>query len=296
MNLSKTQSLILLHCIILIWGFTGILGKLIDMSSEFIVWNRMLIAFFSLFIINILIHKKTFPKTKTALFNYLFIGALITIHWICFFESIKQSTVSLALICLSSISLFTSILEPLIQRKKILIYELLLSILVIIGILIIYKHESIYDNAIILAVISAFFGALFTVLNHKLIQTGHKAMIITTWEMFGGMFLLTIYLMLKKELNIEIIPTGINIAYILILALICTAFAFSASIEVMKKITPFTVNLSVNLEPIYAIILALFIFGENEKMSTEFYFGATIIIFSILVNTFVKQKKVNKIN
>ncbi|MAZ58446.1 MAG: EamA family transporter [Flavobacteriales bacterium] len=296
MNLSKTQSLILLHCIILIWGFTGVLGKLIDMPSTFIVWNRMLIAFFSLFIINILIYKKTFPHTKKALFNYLFIGTLITIHWICFFEAIKQSTVSLALICLSSISLFTSILEPLIQKRKILIYELLLSILVIIGILIIYKHENIYNNAIILAVTSAFFGALFTVLNHKLIKTGHKAMIITTWEMFGGMFLLTIYLILTKELNIEIIPTGNNIIYILILALICTAFAFSVSIEIMKKITPFTVNLSVNLEPIYAIILALLIFGENEKMSTEFYFGATIIIFSILLNTFVKKKKVAKNN
>ncbi|MAQ69553.1 MAG: EamA family transporter, partial [Flavobacteriales bacterium] len=93
------------------------------------------------------------------------------------------------------------------------------------------------------------------------------------------------------QFNIEIIPTGTNIIYILILAVICTAFAFSASIEIMKKITPFTVNLSVNLEPIYAIILALLIFGENEKMSTEFYFGATIIIFSILVNTFVKRKK-----
>ena len=157
MNLSKTQSLILLHCIILIWGFTGILGKLIDMPSTFIVWNRMIIAFFSLFVINILIYKITFPNIKKALFTYLFIGSLITIHWICFFEAIKQSTVSLALICLSSISLFTAVLEPLMQRRKIFIYEFLLSILVIIGILIIYKHESVYNNAIILAIISAFF-------------------------------------------------------------------------------------------------------------------------------------------
>ena len=115
-------------------------------------------------------------------------------------------------------------------------------------------------------------------------------MMITTWEMFGGVFFLTIYLLLTHEFNVEIIPTGTNMIYILILALLCTAFAFSASIEIMKKITPFTVNLSVNLEPIYAIVLALFIFGEDEKMSTEFYFGAGIIIFSILVNTVVKKK------
>ena len=114
--------------------------------------------------------------------------------------------------------------------------------------------------------------------------------------MFGGVIFLRIYLLCTNQFNINLIPNGIDILYILILGLVCTAFAFSASIEIMKKITPFTVNLSVNLEPIYAIILALLIFGENEKMSTEFYFGATIIIFSILLNTFVKQKKVTKIN
>ena len=148
-----------------------------------------------------------------------------------------------------------------------------------------------HQQAVLLAIISAFFGALFTVLNHKLIKTGHKSMIITSWEMFGGVLLISMYLLFKKDLNMEIIPNGLDIIYILILSIICTAFAFSASIEVMKKITPFTVNLSVNLEPIYAIILALLIFGENEKMSIEFYFGATIILASILINTVIKRKK-----
>ena len=286
MNLSKNHSLILLHIIIIIWGFTGVLGKLIDLNSNAIVWNRMIIAFFSLLIIN-------YKYLKVSLLNfvkYILIGFLIAIHWITFFESIKLSTVSLALICLSSISLFTALLEPVIQKRNIKFYEIILSLLVILGIAIIFNYETLYYKAIFLSVLSAFFAALFTVLNHKLIQKKHHAMTMTTWEMFGGSTLITLYLLLTQQFNNSIFPQGIDVLYILILALICTAFAFYASIEVMKKITPFTVNLSVNLEPIYAIILAIFIFGEEEHMSYEFYIGAFIIFVSILINSIVKVK------
>ncbi len=289
MNLSKNNSLVLLHIIIVIWGFTGILGKLIDLNSIALVWNRMTIAFIALFTIN------QFRKLNTK-FNfqhsayYCFIGLIIALHWICFFEAIKLSTVSLALICLSSISLFTAILEPIIQKKKFLIYEIGLSIIVIIGIAIVFKYERNYSEAIFLSVLSAFFAALFTVLNHKLIQKKHKALSITTWEMFGGAFAITIYLASRDQFDTSILPNKNDIIYIAILALICTAFAFYASIEVMKKITPFTVNLSVNLEPIYSIILAIIIFGEEEKMSIEFYIGSIIIISSILANTIIKER------
>ena len=195
---------------------------------------------------------------------------------------------------MSSISLFTALLEPLIEKRKILIYELLLAIFVIIGIAVIFSYEFIYYKAILFSIASAFFGALFTVLNHKLIKNGHKAMVITSWEMFGGVIFLSIYLLCTNQFNINLIPNGIDILYILILGLVCTAFAFSASIEIMKKITPFTVNLSVNLEPIYAIILALLIFGNNEKMSIEFYIGGLIILSSIFMNNFIKEKQSQK--
>ena len=290
MNLSKNTSLILLHIIIIIWGFTGVLGKLISLNSDVVVWNRMSIAFIALFLIQITQRKQLIVNLKTF-YKYCLIGLLIAIHWICFFEAIKLSTVSLALICLSSISLFTAILEPVIQKKKVLKYEILLSLLVIIGIVMVFNYETLYAKAIFLSILSAFFGALFTILNHNLINSNHNAMTITTWEMFGGSIGITIYLMLKNDLNTSIIPIGTDLIYILILALICTGFAFYASVEVMKKITPFTVNLSVNLEPIYAIILAIIVFGEEEKMSNGFYLGAIIIFFSILLNTFIKQKK-----
>ena len=307
MNLSKSKSLILLHVIIIIWGFTGILGKVINLTSEAIVWNRMMIAFATLFIIQI-INKQHLQIHRIHFFKYCGIGFIIAIHWICFFEAIKLSTISLALICLSSISLFTAILEPLIQKKRILISQLLLSLMVILGITIVFNYEIAYTKAIILSILSAFFGALFTVLNHQLIQKKHKSMTITTWEMFGGGVMITVYFLFNNtfyclfndninmvtiynKLNITILPDGTDIIYIIVLALVCTAFAFYASIEVMKRITPFTVNLSVNLEPIYAIILATIFFGEEEKMSSGFYVGSIIILSSILINTLIKQKK-----
>lgn len=293
MNLSRNHSLVLLHIIILIWGFTGILGKLIDLNSYAIVLHRMSIAFIALIGFQILKFKKSNISIKHMI-TYCLIGFLIAIHWISFFEAIKLSTVSLALICLSSISLFTAILEPLIQKKRIQIYELMLSSLVILGITIVFKYENLYSPAILLSILSAFFAALFTVLNHQLINNNHNALVITTWEMLGGAVFVATYMLLNNNLNPTIFPNGIDIVYVIILSVICTAFAFYASIEIMKKITPFTVNLSVNLEPIYAIILAILIFGEEEKMSNEFYAGSVIIILSILLNTIIKHKTLNR--
>ena len=160
--------------------------------------------------------------------------------------------------------------------------------------MIIFSYELNYYKAIILSVISAFFGALFTVCNHQLIKQGHKSTILTSWEMLGGVIFLTIYLIITKQFNLNIIPNNIDILYTLILGLVCTAFAFCASVEIMKKLTPFTINLSVNLEPIYSIILAILIFGQDEKMSLEFYIGGFIIISSIIMNTMVKNQKIDK--
>ncbi|MAQ47715.1 MAG: EamA family transporter [Flavobacteriales bacterium] len=289
MILSKNNSLLLLHFIIVIWGFTGILGKIIELPSVIIVLHRMIIAGTTLFIINQIIYQKIQTPLKDIL-KYFGIGLITAIHWVCFFESIKLSNVSLALICLSTISLFTAILDPILQNKPISFHEIVLSLIVTIGIIIIFNFESGYSKAILLSITSAFCGALFTIFNHRLIKKNHKAMIITAWEMLGGVMCILIYLFLQNEINSNIIPNKKDIIYILILGLFCTAFAFSASIEIMKKISPFTVNLTVNLEPIYAIILAIIIFGESELMSREFYIGGFIIISSIFTNTFIKHK------
>ena len=289
MNLSRNKSLLLLHLIIIIWGFTGILGKLISSTSEIIVLYRMAVAFLVLIIFCKFYYKKIRTKIND-LFKYFGIGLITAIHWVCFFESIKLSNVSLALVCLSTISLFTAILDPIFDKRRVSLFEVFLSIIVVFGIMIIFKFESFYYKAIILSIISAFFGAIFTILNHKLINNNHKSMIMTTWQMLGGSVFLLVYIFLKDASQLIEMPEINDFIYIIILGVFCTALAFSLSIEIMKKISPFTVNLSVNLEPIYSIILALIIFGESEIMTKGFYIGSIVIMISVFTNIIVKRK------
>jgi len=293
-NLSKQSSLIILHIIIFIWGFTGILGELIEMSSLGLVFNRMLIAYLFL----ALIVKQNFVSLKNKK-KFFLTGLIIAIHWICFFEAIKIYNVSLAVTCLSTTALFTSIIDPIINKVKIKKHELFLSFFVIIGIIIIYTSPDLKSNndnlnsfknqAILLSIISAFCASIFTSLNSIFIKNGNSSYTITKYEMLGGSIFCFIYMILKDDLNIYIIPSYNDLPYILVLSIICTAFAYLVSVEIMKKIKPFTMNISVNLEPIYAIILALIIFPQNEKMSFLFYLGGFIILISIIINSILKK-------
>ena len=293
-DLSRKSSLIILHVIVFIWGFTGILGELINMHSLGLVFNRMLIAY--LFLALVVKNDVVSLKNKKKFF---ITGLIIAIHWICFFEAIKIYNVSLAVTCLSTTALFTAIIDPIINRVKIKKHELFLSIFVIIGIIMIYASPDLKNNnetinslknqAILLSILSAFCASIFTSLNSIFIKNGSSAYTITKYEMLGGTIFCFIYMFLKKDLNINIIPTYHDLPYILILSIICTAFAYLISVEIMKKIKPFTMNISVNLEPIYAIILALIIFPKNEKMSLLFYLGALVILASIIINSILKR-------
>ena len=293
-DLSRKSSLIILHVIVFIWGFTGILGELINMHSLGLVFNRMLIAY--LFLALVVKNDVVSLKNKKKFF---ITGLIIAIHWICFFEAIKIYNVSLAVTCLSTTALFTAIIDPIINRVKIKKHELFLSIFVIIGIIMIYASPDLKNNnetinslknqAILLSILSAFCASIFTSLNSIFIKNGNSAYTITKYEMLGGTIFCFIYMFLKKDLNINIIPTYHDLPYILILSILCTAFAYLISVEIMKKIKPFTMNISVNLEPIYAIILALIIFPKNEKMSFLFYLGGFIIILSIIINSILKK-------
>ena len=293
-DLSKKSSLIILHIIIFIWGFTGILGELIEMNSLGLVFNRMLIAYLFL---EILIKERlvSFNNKK----KFFLTGFIIAIHWICFFEAIKIYNVSLAVTCLSTTALFTAIIDPFFNKVKIKKHELFLSLFVILGVFLIFKSPDLKNNneifkslknqAILLSIISAFCASVFTSLNSIFIKNGNSSYTITKYEMLGGTIFCLIYLILKNDLNYNIIPSNSDLPYILLLSIICTAFAYLISVEIMKKIKPFTMNISVNLEPIYAIIMALIIFPKNEKMSIMFYVGGIIILISILINTYLKK-------
>lgn len=221
-------------------------------------------------------------------------GFIIAAHWICFFEAINQSNVSVTLASLSTASLFTALLEPLFFRRKLQVYEVFLGLLVIVGLFFIFSFEPENTMGIYLAVVAAFLASLFTVINGRLTKRYSPA-IISFYELSGGVIAISIYFMFTNldhfpsfDLRIE------DTIYILILGVLCTAFAFVASVKVMQELTPFTVSLSINLEPIYGILMALIIFGDEEKMSFGFYTGAILILGSIFLNVWIKRKRKSK--
>lgn len=279
-----------LHLIVFIWGFTAILGALIKIDAIPLVWYRMMLATFFVFLY-FQFKKRSLKIDGRAFFKFLLGGILIAVHWIFFFSAIKVSNVSVALVSMSSGALFTSIIEPFFFKRRLIPAELIFGLIVIGGLYMIFNVESQYSLGIIYALIAAFLSALFTVLNGLFVRQ-YDANVISFYQLGFGALFITGYVLVTTGFNMaDFKIDASDLGYLLILSSICTAYAFIVSVNVMKHLTPFTVMLTINLEPIYAIILALIIFGEKEKMSPEFYVGAIIIIFTILLNGILKNKK-----
>lgn len=285
----RLNNLLLLHGIVIIFGFTGIWGKLISLDAIPLVWYRITLALPFLLLIVILFSKKDLRVTKNTL-SQMAVGMVIAIHWIAFFAAIKASNVSIALAVMASTAFFTSILDPLIFKKPFVWYEIILSIATIIGLAIIFSFEFRFIIGILLALVSAFLAALFTVLNGQLVKQ-HHPYVITFWEMVGGFIIVSIYLLATIEITPEFFfLSASDWYYLLLLSLLATVIGFIINVQVMKELSPFTVALTVNLEPVYAIILAWIYFGEGERMTGQFYLGTAVILGTIFLNTWLKGK------
>lgn len=292
----------ILHFTILIWGFTGVLGKHLDVSgmeSMPIVVYRMLIGW-TTFLVFMLVIKKSIKIDLKGLFKTLGTGVIIAAHWWAFFKAIELSNVSIALIFMSTTALFTSFVEPIITKKKFDVKELLMGVIVVIGIVIIindlyFNVNQDYIWAIFLALISAFLAAVFSIINSVLVKE-YDSKIITLYEIFGGFVAISIATICVG--NHELSAFNISLfqfTLLFILGSVCTSFAFLMGVYVMKFIPAYTVNLSVNMEPIYAIILALIFFGTEEVMNLNFYIGSSIVVGTILMNAYFKRtKKISK--
>lgn len=289
----KTKSYLHLHFIVFIWGFTAVLGSLISIDALPLVWWRMSLALFFVFGF-IIIKKYPLQVTRKTLQYFIILGFIIAIHWLTFFKAIKISNVSVTLACLSTGAFFTSLLEPFFYKRKIIWYEVILGLLVIVGLVFIFKIDVKYQYGIILALTSAFLSALFSVLNGKLAQE-HNASVISFYELLAGVVLLSGYLLVTNGFSVSFFTLSMSdLGWLLILASVCTAYAFIASVAVMKYLSPYTVMLTINLEPIYGIILALLVFQEKEQMNTNFYIGVAIILVTVILNVIFKnyyQKK-----
>ena len=284
-----------LHFLVFIAGFTAILGKLITNSPVSIVWHRMFIALIVIFLF-VAITRKKLKTSYQNILKYAILGFVISLHWITFFMSIDYSNVTIALSMMSTTAFFTSFIEPFFFSRKIIAHELLLSILVIIAIFLILNSELNYSVGIILGIFSAFFASIFSVLNGLLIKN-EKAYKISFYEFLFGVVFISIFLIITGRLDDLLIESifSVNFLYISILGVVCTAYAFIAAVYLLNYITPYSAVLTYNLEPVYGILLALIIFGESEQMSSNFYIGLLLILFSVFLNFYLKNnnKKIN---
>ena len=274
---------------VLILGFTGIFGKLISLNTIELVWYRMLIAFITLF--TFLVFKKELTKIKKKdFFGLLFVGSLVAVHWFFFFESIKVSNVSVAVVCLSTASFFSAMIEPFFLKRKPKLYEYILGIVVFVTLFLMLEAETNYTMGYIYGIIASFLGTLFTLYNAKYINR-LEASKITMVEMLAGVIIFSILMLINKEIGISNLKININdFVYLFLLGTICTAAVFVWMVEIMKYISPYSLIMAINLEPIYSIVLALIIFSESEHMNLSFYIGASVIILVVFLESYLKNK------
>ncbi|MGZ5188168.1 MAG: DMT family transporter [Kaistella sp.] len=286
----KNSALFRLHLIVFLWGFTAILGKLVHANAQILVFYRMLFAAFFLFIFIRFIKRDSLKVSRKLLIQLSAIGGFMAFHWLFFFYSIKVSNVSIALSCLSLSTLFAAVLEPLIFKRKIDISEVVMGIVIVICMGLIFKTEFHYKEGIFFGILTALFGTIFSVFNGKIYGKTSSGNIIF-YEIFSGFLLLSIFYLFTGQISQLNEISYRDLSLILLLASVFTAFPMLESIKLMKYISPFTLILTINLEPVYGIILAFFIFGESEQMSPVFYIASLIMILAIVANGIIKARK-----
>ena len=291
MQNNRGKNILQLHFIVFIFGFTSVLGALISISALPITIYRMGIASFFLALFIFFYDKNKFKLRKVLIIKILICGLIIALHWITFFYAIKISNVSITVSMMSSAAFLTSLIEPLFFKKKFLLYELILGILSLFGVSIIFNAEIKYIDGLIVALISSVLVSVFTILNSRIV-INNSSITISFYELFFG-FLFSLfyyYLFIDTSLFLEKINYQ-DLTFLLILGIICTSYAFTKSVDLIKYLKPFTIMMIINMEPVYAILISLLIFGESEYLSINFYIGFIIILISVIINGFFKYKK-----
>lgn len=283
-----------LHLAVILAGFTGILGRLITLNEGLLVWYRLLITVITLFII-LLLQKKLQRVSRRDLLNITGVGAIAALHWVSFFGCIKYANVSVALICLSAIGFFTAIFEPLITGKRFNRIELLLGLLTIAGIFLIFHFDPAYKLGIGIGIFSALMGSLFPIFNRQLLQRVRPDS-LTMYELGGGWLFITLLmpLYLQHFPATHLVPTGSDLGWLLVLSWLCTVVAFRFSMNALKKISAFTVNLTYSMEPIYGIGLAFLVYREDKLLTNAFYGGLALILCSVLLQTWLVYREKSK--
>jgi drug/metabolite transporter (DMT)-like permease len=283
-----SNKLLQLHFIILLWGFTPVIGKYISLQAIDLVWYRLLIASTSLFMY--IKYKKITIKLQAKQYGIiLLMGVIVGLHWFFFYHAIKVSNVAIALSGFSTMTIFASLLQPLLLKQKFFWPDLIYGILILIGLTIILNFEKFYADGLLYGILAAFTGAIFGVYNGKLIRH-HEASTITLFEFLGAFILLSVMKLVTDESSFLVELSLRDLIALMILSILCTTVAFTWSIQILKYFSPFTVIITNNLEPIYGILFSLILFGSSEVMSFGFYVGTGIILLSVFTYPLIKQK------
>jgi drug/metabolite transporter (DMT)-like permease len=274
-----------LHAAIFLAGFTGVLGRLITMNEGLLVWYRMFLSVLFLLALSFFSKKIKFLPWRQAL-PLVGIGAIVALHWVFFYGSVKYANVSVSLVCFSTMGFFSSFIDPWISKRKMDLMEVLLGLMVMLGVYLIFHFDQEFRLGIVYGIISSILGATFTILNKKYVDK-HDAQVITFYELGGGWlslnFILPFYLQFVSFSSF--MPNVSDFLWLLVLSLLCTVLAFNLSIRALKKISPFTVNLSYNLEPVYGIVLAFIIYKEHMDLGLSFYMGLFIIFLTVVLQS-----------
>lgn len=278
------------HLCVFLWGFTAVFGKIIHLNAIVLVWYRMGLTTLILAFFPGLISRLRRMDRKTIL-QLTGIGVLVTCHWITFYGSVKEANISVTLTCLATTSFFVSIVEPVILRTKFIWYELLLGLIVIPAIYLIFHFSGDYTYGIILGLLSTFFATLFSVLNKKMVQRADPSCITFT-EIGAGFILLSLVvpLFLQAEPDVNLVPSYLDVLNLILFAAFCTVVPFTLSLRSMKHLSVFTASITLNLEPVYGIIMAIVFFNEDATLSTGFYIGSCMILAVVFINPFIQQK------
>ncbi|MGS2762313.1 DMT family transporter [Sinomicrobium sp. M5D2P9] len=285
---NSRKNYLLLHFIVFIWGFTAVLGALITIDAIPLVWYRMFMATF--FVGGYMWYCGfSLRVPKKAVFAFVLAGIVLALHWVAFFKAVKVSNVSVTLAMISTGALFTSILEPIWYKRKVIWYEIVLGLVVILGLYLIFKVESSYIEGIVLALIAALLSSVFSLMNGKFVKQ-YRPSVISFYELLSGVGFLSLFMAGEVFTGHFFRLAAQDWLYLLVLASVCTAYALISSVKVMKYISPYTVMLTINMEPVYGILLAFMILGDSEKMSPEFYLGAIVILATVLANGVLKHR------
>ena len=285
-----SSKLFKLHFIVFLWGFTAILGKLITLEASHLVFFRMLFASLFLFIFIRFVKGESLNISKKVLGQLAVIGGFMAFHWYFFFTSIKVSNVSIALSCLSLSTLFAAFLEPIVFKRKLDWLEVTIGLIIVGCIGLIFNTEMQYKEGIIYGVLCALCGTIFSVYNGKMVEKTSSEKVIF-YEIAVGFLLITLFYLVTGQLNGVANVDWKNMGLVLLLASVFTAYPMLESVKLMKYFSPFTLILTVNLEPVYGIIIAYFVFGESEHMSPIFYVATLVMIGLILLNGIIKARK-----